>query len=210
MASMIQTESVWEKERMHSPSDHGETDLQGAELQEAELRTMRDAAMQLAARLGWLPKISSSDTFARRYRKLTEVFQTVFKGVDAAFRQAPGSEDLLWLRDNAQQLSSAARPVADDLGPLTHLPHVGNEGEIVPRVLAVAEAFFDETDDTFFKNKFKTFCLAFDESTPLQFHEIGALVPALKLALLERIASRGRCLVYNPTSNSSKRIATLT
>src|SRR5260370_5778800 len=147
MASMIQTESVWEKERMHSPSDHGETDLQGAELQEAELRTMRDAAMQLAARLGWLPKISSSDTFARRYRKLTEVFQTVFKGVDAAFRQAPGSEDLLWLRDNAQQLSSAARPVAGDLGPLTHLPHVRNEGEIAPPVPADDGTLLRANDD---------------------------------------------------------------
>ena len=69
MVPMIQTESVWEKERKHSPSDNGKTELQGAELREAELRTMRDAAMQLAARLGWLPKISSSDTFARRCPK---------------------------------------------------------------------------------------------------------------------------------------------
>jgi hypothetical protein len=205
---MIQTESLWERERKHSPGDNAETELREAELQEAELRTMREAAMQLAARLGWLPKISSSDTFARRCRKLTAVFQDVFKGVDAAFAQAPSSEDLLWLRDNAQQLSSAARLVADDLVPLTHLPHVGNGGEIVPRVLAIAEAFFDETEDLFCKNKFKAFCLAFEETTPLQFHEIGALVPALKLVLLERIASRGKCLVDDPTSRSSKRVTT--
>ena len=136
------------------------------------------------------------------------MFHAVFEGVDAAFAQAPGSEDLLWLRDNAQQLSSVARQVADELGPLTRLPHVGNGGEIVPRVLAIAEAFFDETEDTFCKNKFKAFCLAFEETTPLEFHEIGALVPALKLVLLERIASRGRCLVDDPASKSSKRVTT--
>jgi hypothetical protein len=169
---------------------------------------MRNAATQLAARLGWLPKIFSSDTFARRCRKLLAVFQDVFEGVDAAFAQAPGSEDLLWLRDNAQQLSAAARLVAEELGGLTRLPHVGNEGEIVPRVLAIAEAFFDETEDAFCKNKFKAFCLAFEETTPLQFHEIGALVPALKLVLLERIASRGKCLVDDPTSKSGKRVTT--
>jgi hypothetical protein len=203
MVPIFQTESIGEEERKHSHSGNG-----GAELREAELRTMRDAALQLAARLGWLPKISSSDTFARRCRKLTAVFHAVFEGVDAAFAQAPGSEDLLWLRDNAQQLSSAARLVADELGPLTRLPHVGNGGEIVPRVLAIAEAFFDETEDTFCKNKFKAFCLAFEETTPLEFHEIGALVPALKLVLLERIAFRGKCLVDDPTTKSTKRVTT--
>jgi cyclic beta-1,2-glucan synthetase len=208
MVSTIQTDSIWERERKHSSRDSWETELREAEPRQADLQTMREAAMRLAARLGWLPKVSSSDTFARRCRTLTAELRAVFEKVDAAFAQAPGSEDLLWLRDNAQPLSSAARLVAEELGPLTRLPHVGNEGEIVPRVLAIAEAFFNETEDVFCKDKFRTFCLAFEETTPLQFHEIGALVPSLKLVLLERIASRGKCLVDDPMSNSSKRVTT--
>ena len=45
------------------------------------------------------------------------------------------------------------------------------------------------------KAEFTAFCLAFEETTPLEFHEIGALVPALKLVLLEEIAARGRRFV---------------
>ena len=51
-------------------------------------------------------------------------FKAIFADVDAAFAQAPNSEDLLWLRDNAQQLSSATRLVANELGPLPTLPVV--------------------------------------------------------------------------------------
>ena len=44
--------------------------------------------------------------------------------------------------------------------------------------------------------------MAFEEKTPLEFHEIGALVPALKLVLLEEIAARGSRLVSDPSSTS--------
>src|SRR5260370_42506553 len=82
------------------------------------VRSMRVAAMELAAQLDWLPG-ASSDTFAARCRKLAATLESLFAGVDAAFAKAPGSEDLLWLRDNEQQLSSAASVLATDLGPLT-------------------------------------------------------------------------------------------
>ena len=158
----------------------------------AESWPTRSAAMELAASLHWLPATPSSDTFPIRCQNLAEEFNTIFDKVDAVFAGAPDSEDLLWLRDNAQQLRSATRGVAADLGPLTNLPHVARKSEVVPRVLAIAEAFFEETDSAFNENKFAEFCIAFEEISPLQFHEIGALVPALKLVLLEQIAASGR------------------
>src|SRR5579859_4836847 len=90
---------------------------------EARLETTRVAGKELAARVGWLPG-ASSDTFSLRCRKLAAAFEVIFEGVDDAFEKSPTSEDLLWLRDNAQQLSSELRAAADDLVPLTRIPHV--------------------------------------------------------------------------------------
>jgi hypothetical protein len=176
-----------------------------------EARTIRAAALELASSLSWLPGSPSSDTLSKRCQKLVAAFKSVFGGVDAAFSQAPNSEDLLWLRNNTQQLSSAARVVASELGPLTALPVVSNQHEILPRVLAIAESFFDKadfilSDAALSKVRFTEFCMVFEETTPLEFHEIGALVPALKLVLLEQIAVRGNCLVKNPTSKDCKRV----
>ena len=174
---------------------------------EAYLRTMQFAGKDLAARLNWVPG-ASSETFAVRCRKVAATFKELFARVDAAFAKAPSSEDLLWLRDNAQQLSSVARAVATDLGPLTGIPHVSRNDEVEPRVLAIAQAFFQETGVTFSETKFTEFCLAFEETAPLEFHEVGALIPALKLVLLETIADRGVGLLSNPTTGPRERIAT--
>ncbi len=195
MVPKTQILGVVEEEPQHS-SNHNA----------AESRPIGSAAIEFAATLCWLPGTPSSDTFSRRCRKLEETFNTIFASVDAAFAKAPASEDLLWLRDNAQQLSSATRGVAAELGPLTHLPHVGTNGDVIPRVLAITQAFLDETDTTFPENKFAEFCMAFEEITPLQFHEIGALVPALKLVLLEQIAARGSSLVKAPTNRPRQRV----
>jgi hypothetical protein len=173
----------------------------------AKLRTMRVAGKELAAQVGWLPG-ASSDTFSVRCRKLAATLKELFAGVDAAFAKAPSSEDLLWLRDNAQQLSSEKRAVASDLGPLTRIPHVSSKEEILPRVLAIAQAFFDETDATFSEAKFTEFCLAFEETAPLEFHEVGALVPALKLVLLEKIAARGIRFLNDSTAKPHERVTT--
>ncbi len=136
-------------EQPHSPSPD-----------EATLRTMHIAGRELAAKLGWLPG-ASSDTFAQRCRKLAATFKSLFASVDQAFAKAPKSEDLLWLRDNAQQLSSEVRGVANELAPLTAIPHVSTKNEIEPRVLAIAQGFFRETGVAFSETKFTEFCLAF-------------------------------------------------
>jgi hypothetical protein len=173
----------------------------------AQARPINSAATELASRLGWIPG-TSSDTFSQRCRTLAQTFDGIFKNVDTAFAKAPDSEDLLWLRDNAQLLRSGTRGAASELGPLTDLPHVASKGETIPRVLAIAQGFFDETDFTFSETKFATFCIAFEETTPLQFHEIGALVPSLKLVLLEEIAARGSVLIKDPTNKPHKRVTT--
>jgi len=185
---------IAEEERRHSSAANG-----------ADIQAMRAPALELSARLGWLPGTPTSETFLIRCQKLAADFAVVFKRVESAFAQTPDSspqwESLLWLRDNAQQLSSTARSVSDELGSLSQIPHVvsGND-EILPRVLAIAEAFLEEADTTFSDATFTAFCLAFEETAPLEYREIGTLVPALKLVLLEGIAAQGLRLVSEPAS----------
>lgn len=178
----------------------------GATDNTAALQAMREAGLKAAASLGWLPRVSKSRIFATRCRNLEESFRTVSKNIDAEFKRNPGSEDLLWLRDNGHQLSSAQRGVTGELGSLTHVPHVSNAGEVMPRVLAVATCFVDQVGCSFSQGEFAAFCAAFEEITALEFREIGALVPALKLVLLERIAAQGIFLVKGVTSTSPVRI----
>src|ERR1700691_1076952 len=175
--------------------------------------TTQSAARELAASLEWLRGAPSSEAFSQRCEDLTTQFKAVFERVNAAFAKAPDSEDLLWLRDNAQELSSAASMVANELAPLTRLPlvshkNVSGKNEILPRVLAIAQAFLPGIDSHSCKTEFTAFCIAFEEITPLEFHEIGALVPALKLVLLEQMGAEGDRLVNGKTGESAKRITT--
>ena len=86
--------------------------------------------------------------------------------------------------------------VVSELGRLT-LPVVSYKTRILPRVMAIAEGFLDQVGTTFSKSQFTAFCMAFEETTPLQFHEIGSLVPALKVVLVEQIAGREQLIFEN-------------
>ncbi len=169
----------------------------------AQHEALRRAATELAATLSWLPGASSSDALTKRCRALLAAFKNLFARVEPAFQKNSSSEDLLWLRNNSQQMMSASRQVANDLEPLRTLPMVSDKSEIVPRVLAITQVCVAETGTALTKAQFTEFCLAFEETTPLEYHEIGALVPALKLVLLETIAQRGGEVVKHPGRASS-------
>ena len=168
--------------------------------------TLRSAASQLAATLSWLPGASASDILVKRCRALLASFKSMYERVEPAFQRNTASEDLLWLRNNSQQLTSAARLVANDLEPLGNLPMASDKSEILPRVLAIAQACLEEAGTGLSKALFTEFCMAFEETTPLEYHEIGALVPALKLIILEEIARRGSRLIKDPAGNAPERV----
>ena len=168
----------------------------------AQHEALRSAAVKLSATLSWLPGASATDVLGKRCRALLSAFKNLFAVVEPAFQNSPSSEDLLWLRNNSQQMMSAARLLANDLEPLRTLPMVSDKSEILPRVLAIALACLVETGTGLTKAQFTEFCLAFEENTSLEYHEIGALVPALKLVLLERIAERGGEVANEPARKS--------
>jgi len=169
----------------------------------ADLPDLRSAATEFASRLGWLPGVRTSTTFSRRYRKLKTAFQPLFAGVEAARRLNPDSDDIRWFSDNDQLIFAELRSVAAELKPLKQLPHArGRKGEVVPRVLALAQTFLDLTGNHFRETAFTTFLQAFQEGTVLELREVWAVVPAVKLVLLERIVARCRCLLEDPSGQS--------
>jgi len=63
-------------------------------------------------------------------------------------------------------------------------------GEVMPRVAAIADQFIQSANLEFSDTGFAAFVGSFQEHSPLQMAELWALVPALKLSLLEQIAHR--------------------
>ncbi len=203
MGSEIQTKSAVPE----APGVTGQEEQNPAPEQNgADVETLRKSARELAATLSWLPDRNAEEMFSERCERLCEAFASLFEGVEEAFGKGKPSEDIRWLRDNDQQLLLAARALANDLGAKRELPVVSNKADILPRVMAIALGFLNEVETSFTKEQFTEFCKAFEEHTPLRFHEVGALVPSLELLLLETIAAHGRAAVSAPITAGSKRI----
>ena len=149
---------------------------------EEEVLPVRNAATELAVGLTWLPDRESSETFSTRCQALMQQFTALSDQVDKGIDSAPDSEDVIVLRGTIRMLVGGARAVCSELSQAS-LPVVSNRSEVLPRVLVIAQAFLDQMEATFSKGEFTAFCMAFEETAPLQFHEIGSLVPALKMIL---------------------------
>ncbi len=165
----------------------------------------------LAETLTWLPTTTPDETFEERCDVLALAFKRLRPTVDDAFAKTDSSqgatyEALLWLRDNVQEFSSASRQLSSELGPLTKLPVVVSKEKLMIRASAIAQSFVAKFSPGFSKQHFTAFCLAFEERMPLQYHEVGVLVPTLRLVLLEQIASRTEQVVRDPENGSSQQI----
>ena len=69
---------------------------------------------------------------------------------------------------------------------------------LAPRVAAVAAGFLAATGYEFSESSFSSYVQAFQQGTVLKMVELWALVPALKLVLLEEIAARGSKVIADP------------
>ena len=166
------------------------------------LQALRLAGVQFSSQLGWLPGTPSSHTFSERVRRLRSTLKPVFAGIEAK-KEAHTSDDLQWLRDNVSLIYAQMVSLPTEVKPLREVPHVRNQnGEIVPRALALPEVFLESAGYHFSDQAFAAFCQGFQEINPLNLRELWALVPGLKLALLEQIATRGRRALQDPTSES--------
>ncbi len=168
-----------------------------------EFDALQSNAERLASQLAWLPRVPSSNIFARRSREVRSKLFPVLAAVDASFAKGSLTDDARWLRDNSSLLYSELGTVQGDLRLLRNLPHVRTAtAEVLPRILAFAQGYFRETSYHFQDQTFISFCRGYQRATPLELREFTVLSAGLKLVLLEEIAARGGNAVDNPEAPS--------
>jgi len=170
------------------------------EWEPADLRSLRAKAEELTRGLAWLPGTSSSRSFAERYRALRKKLRPVFRALEGPPPPDTAiADDFRWLFDNVRLLPAELQNVADSLRDLKKLPHVRTpKGGIVPRVLAMAEGLMEASGYAFGEQGFTFFVEVFQKTTVLELQELSALIPALRVVLLEQVAARAPGVVRDP------------
>jgi cyclic beta-1,2-glucan synthetase len=157
--------------------------------------TLRTKAENLAQSLNWLPNTSSSEAFPERTAALTRSFEPIFSALKHSTPKAD-EEDFRWLYDNERLIDTELQNTINVLGSRSEIPHVRKaDGTVIPRALALAEAYVDAVSCEFTEQEFASFVEAFQETAVLQSLELRMLVPAMKLVFLEHIAGLGRRVI---------------
>ena len=166
----------------------------------SDLRLLRAKAEDLAHALAWLPGTQTSKTFAERYRAVRDKLRPVFRALESPPPAESGvADDFRWLFDNVRLLPAELQNVADSLRELKKIPHVRTpKGVVMPRVLALAEGFLEASGYAFSEQGFTFFLEIFQKTTVLELHEFSAIIPALRVVLLEQVAVRGLKVVRDP------------
>ena len=152
---------------------------------------------ELSQRLTWMPALKESDHFAKRFKAVSQVLDTVLASTeDLPPERLAGSEDLQWLHDNARLPRATQAVFQRDSSPLRNAPHVRDgQGAAMPRVLAIAEDYLRVAKCQYSDHSLNVYVDAFQETVPLNMRELWLLPPALQLVLLEDIAARGEKLI---------------
>jgi len=171
-----------EAERQPEPSKETGPNLEALSL----------AAADLGRRLVWLPGTHSSRFFSERYRALSRAIRPVLRHFHGPPPKNDVGDDFRWLNDNLRLLHGDLRSTKEGFKRVRKLPHVRTpDGAVAPRVVALAAGFLATCGYDFSESALVAYVQAFQQSTVLRMIELWALVPALKLVLLEEIAARG-------------------
>jgi cyclic beta-1,2-glucan synthetase len=157
-----------------------------------DLEILRAKAARLAGSFTYLPDIRSSRTLVERCKTMASGVKPLLTAFDSSPPEVPVSDDARWLCENIRLLHAELQVTVAALKPLARLPHVRtHKGEIVPRILALAEGFLEASAYQFNEQKFTFFVKVFQKTAVLELRELWALVSTIKLVLLEEIAARG-------------------
>ena len=169
-----------------------------------DLDLLRAKARDLATRLQTLPEPASSHILAKRCKALSAEFKPLLAILDSPPAEVTASDDLRWLYENVRLLRAEQQVTVGDLKRLTKVPCVcATNGEIIARILIIAEVFLEATGYQFNEQKLTFFLKAFQETTVLQLRELWALPPTLKLLLLERIAELAFHFVHSARTEAA-------
>ncbi len=163
------------------------------------LEALSSAAADLGRRLVWLPDTKSPRFFSERYRALTRAIRPVLGAFQRPGPKETVGDDFRWINDNLRLLHADLRATKDGFKLVRKLPHVRTpDGATAPRVVALAAGYLSTSGYDFTQAGLVAYVQAFQQNTPLKVVELWALVPALKLVLLEEIAARGSKVADDP------------
>ena len=166
------------------------------------LEALGAAAADLGRRMVWLPGTHSARFFSERYRALCRAIRPVLRAFQGSVPATIVGDDFRWLNDNLRLVHADLRGTKDGFKLVRKLPHVRTpDGAIAPRVVALAAGYLATTSYEFSVNSLNAYVQAFQQSTVLRMVELWALVPALKLVLLEEIAARGSKVAADPAGS---------
>ena len=164
-----------------------------------ETQNLRSSAAELARTLTWVPGQRESRAFGDRCRSLSRVFRPLL----AALKSQPDkavSHDFRLLHETTFLLEAELEDTCATFKVPASLPQVRTGGGIViPRIAAIAEDYLVSAAYQFSERGFTNYVQTFQETDVLKMAELWALIPVLKLVLLEQIAERGRRLLQDPT-----------
>jgi cyclic beta-1,2-glucan synthetase len=172
--------------------------------EDCDIELLRQKAADLACSLTPVPGVTSSPVLRGRCHSLKSNFKPLFSALESVPATSSVSDDFRWLYDNSRMLYAELQSAVTALRAEKELAHVRTqEGRTEPRVLAVAEGFLDSISYEFSEAEFTAFIEAFQQTTVLTMRELWALVSAVKLLLLEQIATRGRRVAGSPFDEST-------
>lgn len=191
------------------PQDtHLETDQETAHpsgsLREPAMESsrLRADALGLAKRLAWSPGTRSSPYFSRRCTALAREMRPVLASLHGPRPKTEVSDDFCWLHDNVRLFYTELNEATHAFKRLKKLPHVRTpQGKIVPRIAAIADGFLNTAEHRFTTQAFADYVDAYQNETVLNVKELWALIPALKIVLLEQIAVRGSQVLHEVSSS---------
>jgi len=158
-----------------------EAHLSGPGLKTRDPETLRAKAEELARSLNWLPNTPSSRVYAQRSSALIRAFKPIFRVVDGPPPESPVSDDFRWLYDNSRLAYSDLHGAARALRLRAKSPHVRTQnGEVIPRALAIAEGFLATVSYEFSEPEFTLYVEAFQKVTVLKLNELGTLGSKLR------------------------------
>src|SRR5581483_4903234 len=153
---------------------------------------------KLSQNLPWLPNSEPSTYFLDRFAALAKNLYRLLREFEKLTLVAPVSDDFRWMYDNTRLVSSESENTLEAFQQLKKIPDVRTpRGEIIPRVAALAEGFLAACENQVSEEALISYLNAFQKNTPLRMRELWALVPALKLHLLEEIARDAPQLLKN-------------
>jgi len=159
---------------------------------------LRLHAAKLAHNLPWLPNTDPSTYFVDRFSALAKKIYSLLSEFEKLPGEGPVSDDFRWVHDNTRLISSESENTLEAFEQLKKIPDVRTPlGEIIPRVAAVAEGYLAACGNRYSEESLIAYLDAFQQTTPLRMRELWALVPALKLKLLEEIDQRAEKLLAN-------------